>query len=143
MSQTSPRVIWVNAHPHRLTTRLAQQTEWSVVTGSRLAAKAIAAQPTQTLRQLAIAHHHHHHPTIHLASGLAALRCLREILPATLNPTDPFGTARVWLPAVRDLLQSRAHLADCPPTGTPRLDQLLPQLLLTVNAIAAGLGATG
>ncbi|MDB9494551.1 PD-(D/E)XK nuclease family protein [Spirulina major CS-329] len=110
MSKTVDRVVWVNAHPHTLATRLALQNDWTVVTGSRLAARAIAARSPQTLRQLAVAHLGRPWPNCRVASGLEALRCLRAVLGETLRPKDRFGTAKVWLPAVRDLLQSGPQL---------------------------------
>ena len=101
------RFICIDPFPQHRAAQFTKESNCEVITPSRLASRAIAAQ---------------HHPLYNLAvkqlerqgqrvvSPLQAQALFRSIVQDTLQPTDLLGTARAWMPAMRALLKSCSKL---------------------------------
>jgi hypothetical protein len=116
------RWLYTSTPPYPKALQLAKVGDRTIITSSRLAARALHAS---------------HQPLTHLAiqglekagwaiaSILNAQSIFRQVLQAELQPADLLGTANAWLPTVRTLLQSSPDLSAIASTFSERTKQLL------------------
>jgi len=116
------RFIYVDANPYDTAARLIAEGDRTLITASRLAARALNAPhqsltygATKTLEQAGWT----------IASTLKAQAIFRQVLQDILQPADLLGTANAWLPTVRSLLQSSPNLGTVSGTFSERTYQLL------------------
>ncbi|MBD2256956.1 PD-(D/E)XK nuclease family protein [Pseudanabaena sp. FACHB-2040] len=115
------RWIYGNEHPYDKAHQLAAQGDYTVITSSQLAARALSARH-QSLRSLAVKCLENQGWRV--ASPLMAQALFRQVLQDTLQPADLLGMARSWMPAVQSILQSCAGFA-ASPAVSPRTQQIL------------------
>ena len=98
------RFICTDSFPRIQAAQLVQQDAYTVVTPSR---RAIGAryQPLHQFAQKQIQQHKHVS-----VSPLKAQTVLRQVLKNAFQLTDVLGTARAWMPSVKELLQSSSSL---------------------------------
>ncbi|MGB3494237.1 MAG: PD-(D/E)XK nuclease family protein [Elainellaceae cyanobacterium] len=116
------RFLYTSPNPYPKSAQLSELADRSVITASRLAARALNVV---------------HQPLIHtaskqleragwvMASSLRAQALFRQVLQDIMQPADLLGTTNAWLPTVRSLLQSSPDLHTVSGTFSERTHKLL------------------
>jgi len=134
------RCLYVDRFSKKQATQLSRQSQYSVITPSRPAARAILAQHLP-LRALALKQLQQQGQR--QASPLQSQRLFRQAVQATLQPDDLLGTARAWLPAVRSLLQSCPNLENPSASGAATLSTRTAHLIEIAKQYQAALRKAG